>query len=225
MVHSRGNFASGTPQGSYDVTHTFPVQFNTTGISSGVKVGTIVASTANPVEVEVFYQVVTAFDATTTNVLTAGTTTTATEWIAAGGVNELLAGFYPSAPVSNISFTGRATAGACTATGVAVGTRILSVTGLIAGIGGTITANNGDFSAKFGPSVTTVSEIPQIDTITNGDTAQFLATLQAPSTVNRFRLTANTNVYAKYTQSGTAATAGSALLIVREYAVNTIPIA
>lgn len=216
MDNSRGNFASGTPQGSFDVTHTFPVQFNTTGIASGVKVGTILASTTNPVEVEVFYQVVTAFDATTTNVLTAGTSTTATEWIGAGGVNELVTGFYPASASSKVyTFAGVAAAGPITLTGAVKGDVVQSVSGI---------TTVGSAAASFESTITVANQIQQ-SSASDLSLQTYIVQLQSAGTANRFRLTANTDVYAKYTQSGTAATTGSALLIVRCYSVNTIPIA
>ncbi len=216
--NSRGNFASGTPQGSVDITHTFPVEYNTTGISSGVKVGTIIASTDKPVEVEVFYQVVTAFNAATTNVLTAGTSTTATEWIGATGVNERVTGFYPVASAGKfLTFTGSNGAGAITLTGAAVGDNVVSLNGVTATAAGSA-------AASFESAITVANQIQQ-SSASDLSAKAYIVQLSGAGTANRFRLTANTDVYAKYTQSGTAATTGSALLIVREYSVSTNPIA
>jgi hypothetical protein len=120
-------------EGSASVVHTYPVQFNTTGIASGIKVDRILASTTNPVQIEVSAQVITAFNAVTTNVLTVGTDTTATQWLGAGNITEGTPGFYP-----------------------------------------------------------------------------------ASNAVAKFRLTAETDVYIKYTQTGTAATTGSAIIIIKE---------
>lgn len=120
-------------QGSASIVHTYPVNFSTTGIASGVKVDTIKASASKPVQIEVSCQVVTAFNAVTTNVLTLGTDTTATQWLAAGDITEGTPGFYP-----------------------------------------------------------------------------------ASNAVKKFRLTADTDIYAKYTQSGTAATTGAAVFMVKE---------
>jgi hypothetical protein len=120
-------------EGSASVVHTYPVQFNTTGIASGIKVDRILASAEKPVQIEVSAQVITAFNAVTTNVLTVGTDTTATQWLGAGNITEGTPGFYP-----------------------------------------------------------------------------------ASNAVAKFRLTAETDVYIKYTQSGTAATTGAAVIIIKE---------
>jgi hypothetical protein len=130
-----------TRQGSANVVHTYPVQFNTTGIASGIKVDTIRASAAKPVQIEVSAQVITAFNAVTTNVLTAGTDTTATQWLGAADITEGTPGFYP-----------------------------------------------------------------------------------ASNAVKKFRLTADTDVYLKYTQTGTAATTGSAVIIIKEFSEDTASI-
>ena len=67
--------------------HTYraTVNYNDPSISSGVQFGSLPAS-ASIVDVQV--EIVTAFNAVTTNVLTFGTTTTATEIVNAGDVNE-----------------------------------------------------------------------------------------------------------------------------------------
>lgn len=140
-MNTTGNI-QGTRQGSAVVTHSYPIAISTVGISSGVKVDTIEASTFAPVHVEVSMQVVTAFNAVTTNVLTAGTNSTATQWLGAGDVTEGTPGYYP--------------------------------------------ASNAVFKA---------------------------------------RLTADTDIYVKYTQTGTAATTGAAVLIVREFTENIKAIA
>lgn len=131
----------GNRQGCLPVWHTYPVAYNTTGISSAILVDTIKASTANPVIVNVQCSVNTAFNAGTTNVLTVGTSTTANEWLAAGDITEGTPGFYP-----------------------------------------------------------------------------------ASNAVAKFRLTADTKIYVKYTQTGTAATTGAATVIVSTMAENTKPI-
>lgn len=140
-MNTTGNI-QGTRQGSAVVTHSYPISFDTLGISSGVKVDTIEASAFAPVQVEVSLQVITAFNAVTTNVLTAGTNSTATQWLGSGDVTEGTPGYYP-----------------------------------------------------------------------------------ASNAVAKFRLTADTDIYVKYTQTGTAATTGAAVLIVREFTENTKAIA
>ncbi len=103
---------------------------------------TIKASATKPVQIEVSCQVITAFNAVTTNVLTAGTDTTANQWLGAADITEGTPGFYP-----------------------------------------------------------------------------------ASNAVAKFRLTADTDVYLKYTQTGTAATTGSAVFIIKEWSEDTAPIA
>lgn len=216
----------GTRQGSDVTVHTFPVAFNTTGISGGISSGIVIKASADkPVHIEASLAIVTAFNAVTTNVLTVGTSTTANEWLTAAATLEGLVGLYPSDTTSAISFTGAATAGALTATGLVVGDRIISVNGLIGGIGGTIVANNGDFTSSFESVVSVADQIQQTASITTGNTKTFLAIVQKAATVNRFRLTSDTTVFAKYTQSGTAATTGAAVIVIREFQENTRAIA
>lgn len=130
----------GTRQGGVGVHHSYPVQFNTPGIGSAILVDVIKADPNNPVQVEVSAQVITAFNAATTNVLTIGTTTAANEWLSASG-NPLVVGYSP-----------------------------------------------------------------------------------ASNAVAKFRLIADTNVYVKFTQSGGAATTGAAVIFVKEFDENAIPI-
>ena len=206
----------GQRQGSAEVVHTYVVNFNDTGIASGIQVDTIRASSDGPVIVEAFYDILTVFNAVTTNVLTAGTSSTATEWLSATSTNEALAGFYPSSMATAIAFAGHSGAGACTATGVLVGDRILSVTGVASG-------TVGDQSAKF-ESVVSVNDQIQQSSATDLSANIYTAMIQRGGTANRFRLTADTGIWVKYTQTGTAATTGQALLIVKEYKVNNRPI-
>lgn len=138
--HSLGN-TYGTRQGSFEIVHSYPVQFNTTGIASAILVDTIRASAEYPVQVEVSAQVVTAFNAASTNVLTAGTDTTANQWLGSADITEGTPGYYP-----------------------------------------------------------------------------------ASNAVNKFRLTADTNIYVKYTQTGTAANTGAAVIFVKEWQENAIAI-
>ena len=132
----------GQRQGSCAVRHTYPYSFNTTGIGSGVLVDTIRASTDNPVQVEVSQQVYTAFDATTSNIVSVGTSTTANEWLATTLTGTTHLGYFP-----------------------------------------------------------------------------------ASNAVAKFRLTADTPIYVKYAQTGTAAAAGKAVVIINEYQENTAAIA
>ncbi len=215
MTNLTGNLA-GTRQGSAEVVHTFPVNFDTTGVSSGVLCGVIKASTSNPVIVDVSLQVVTAFNAVTTNVLTAGTTTTATEWLSATSDNELVTGFYP-APASskNYTFTGVAAAGPITLTGAVKGDVVQSVAGL---------STPGNAAASFETTISVVNQIQQ-SSASDLSLVTYIAQLSSAGTANRFRLTTDTNIYVKYTQSGTAATTGAARLIIREFAENILPIA
>jgi len=125
-----------------EVCHTYPVNFNTVGIASAILVDTIHATADNPVHVEVSACVVTAFNAGTTNVLTAGTSSTATEWLGSADITEGTPGYYP--------------------------------------------ASNAVFKA---------------------------------------RLVADTAIYVKYAQTGTAATTGAATIIVKEFSENTKAIA
>lgn len=73
----------------------FDVNFNDTGIASGVRKYTIQASTDRPVLLRVQCEVITAFNAGTTNVLTLGTNSTANQLLAAGDITEATPGFYP----------------------------------------------------------------------------------------------------------------------------------
>lgn len=77
---------------------TFAALFDTTGIADGVKQCTILASATHPVLLEIFAEVITAFDAGSTNVLTAGTDAAdANQLLAAADITEGTPGFYPAA--------------------------------------------------------------------------------------------------------------------------------
>jgi hypothetical protein len=77
---------------------TFAALFNTTGIASGVKLMTIVASPTKPVLLETFAEVIAAFNAVSTNVLTVGTdAASANQILAAADITEGTPGFYPAA--------------------------------------------------------------------------------------------------------------------------------
>lgn len=90
-----GNVYPGIASGSPKVAHTYQVNFNTTGVVNGILVDTISASTDRPVHVEVSAQVVTAFNGSA-NVLTAGTSSTATEWLGSADITEGTPGYYPA---------------------------------------------------------------------------------------------------------------------------------
>lgn len=204
--------------GCVPVEHTYPVSFNTTGIASAILVDTIHVITGGAAVIaDVQVLINTAFNAVTTNVLTVGTSTTANEWITAAAVNESLAGNYPSTSVSNIAFSGHNGAGACTATGLVVGDRILSVTGVASG-------TVGDQSAAF-ESVVSVNDQIQQTSVSNLSANVYIASVQRGGATNRFRLTGDTSIYVKYTQTGAAATTGQATIIVREFSENPKAIA
>ena len=74
----------------------FDVDFDSTDIASGVKEYTITASDDRPQLLEVWAEVITAFNAASTNVLTLGTSSTATELLGAGAITEATPGFYPA---------------------------------------------------------------------------------------------------------------------------------
>lgn len=68
------------------------INFNTIGVASAVKIYRIQASVSKPKYVNFQCYVDTAFNAVTTNVLTLGTTTTATEIFAGGDIDETTVG-------------------------------------------------------------------------------------------------------------------------------------
>lgn len=87
----------GTRQGSDATIHSFPVAYNTTGLSSGLSSGIVIKASADkPVQIECSAQVVTAFNAATTNLLSLGNSTTATEYIASASITGGTAGYYPT---------------------------------------------------------------------------------------------------------------------------------
>lgn len=76
---------------------TFAVNFDTAGVADGILLCTIQASPEKPVLLEPQIEVVTAFDAGTTNVLTLGTdAASANQLLASGDVTEGTPGFYPA---------------------------------------------------------------------------------------------------------------------------------
>lgn len=83
--------------GSVAALLTFAALFNTANIANGVKVATIRASARHPVLLEVWAEVITAFNAATTNVLTFGTdAASANQILAAADITEGTPGFYPA---------------------------------------------------------------------------------------------------------------------------------
>lgn len=99
----------GTRMGSGAVTHTYPIAYNSSGISAAVLVDTISAASDNPVQVEVSCQIVTTFNAGTLaahNALTVGTNDTATQWLTTVNTTATTAGYYPA---SNNVFKARLT--------------------------------------------------------------------------------------------------------------------
>lgn len=92
---TRGNVFSGRLAG-FVCSHTWPVEFNTSGIGTGVLLDVINASTTNPVQIEVSCQIVTAFNAATSNVLTVGTSAGGTQWLGSSDITEGTPGYYPA---------------------------------------------------------------------------------------------------------------------------------
>lgn len=75
----------------------FPVNWNDTGITAGVKKARILASTTRPALLEFFANIITAFNATTSNILTVGSDiASADQFLAAGDITEGTIGFYPA---------------------------------------------------------------------------------------------------------------------------------
>lgn len=84
--------------GSVAALLTFSALFNTAGIAAGVQVALIRADAKNPVLLEFWAEVVTAFNAVTTNVLTVGSdAASGNQFLAAGDITEGTPGFYPAA--------------------------------------------------------------------------------------------------------------------------------
>lgn len=83
--------------GSVPALLTFLALFNTSGIGSGVKVATIRADATHPVLLETWAEVVTAFNAVTTNVLTVGTdAASGNQILGSADITEGTPGFYPA---------------------------------------------------------------------------------------------------------------------------------
>ncbi len=79
----------------------FDVNFNDAGLASGVKKYTLWADAAHPMLLEFFAEVITAFNAGTTNTLTLGSNATANQFIGTLQIDESTPGFYPT---SNANF-------------------------------------------------------------------------------------------------------------------------
>jgi hypothetical protein len=73
----------------------FDVNFNDTGIASGVRKYTVIATVARPILIELDCEVITAFDGTSP-VLTAGTTSAANQLLDSTAITEGTPGFYPT---------------------------------------------------------------------------------------------------------------------------------
>lgn len=86
-------------QGNVPCYREFTVNYNDTGIAAGKTLCKVLASPAKPVLLKVVAQVVTAFNAATTNVLTLGDSLDAgfDNYITAADVTEGTPGFYPAA--------------------------------------------------------------------------------------------------------------------------------
>jgi hypothetical protein len=86
-------------QTQYQMPHAirFAVAYNDTGISSGVVKGTLPAGAQI---LDIVVNVTAAFNAGTTNVLTLGSTSTATQYIAAGDLDETATGAVRIAPTA-----------------------------------------------------------------------------------------------------------------------------
>lgn len=83
-------------QGSVPAKVTFVVNFNDTGIATGVKKCTILADVKNPVLIQVDAEIQIVFNAATTNVVTIGTTSAnANELLTTADIDETVTGFYP----------------------------------------------------------------------------------------------------------------------------------
>lgn len=89
--------ASLTRLGGVAVLHSYPINFDTAGIGTGVLIDTFYATTTNPIQIEVSCQIVTAFNAGTSNVLTVGTTAAlANQWLGSSDITEGTPGYYPA---------------------------------------------------------------------------------------------------------------------------------
>lgn len=86
----------GQRQASLACFHTYPVSFNTSGIATAVQLETFRATADKPLLVEISACVITAFNAASMNVLTAGTSTTSNEWLTSSDITEGTPGFYPA---------------------------------------------------------------------------------------------------------------------------------
>lgn len=213
--HLTGN-VYGNRQGSAVVTHSYVVNYSDAGLSSGVLIDTLKASADRPVQVKVMAQIVTAFNAATTNVLTVGTSTTATEWLPAASITEGTTGYYPSNTTKTYTTLGNNGAGAITVTGAQIGDVVTGVVGITAG-------TLGDLSAGFESVITVAGQIQQ-SSATDYSAKALQITLSRNAGNGRYRLTSDTPIYVKYTQSGTAANAGVAVITVEEFQENTRPI-
>lgn len=208
----------GDPQASAYVAHTHVVNFNTTGIGSGVQVGIVHATADKPVHIEASSLVVTAFNAVTTNVLSVGTSSAATELLPAQAITPGTAGLYPSNSFKQYTTLGHNGAGAITVTGAQIGDVVTGVTGITSG-------TLGDLSAGFESVISVAGQLQQ-SSATDYSAKALLITLTRNASGTRYlRVTTDTPIWVKYTQTGTAATAGQAIVIIREFQENETPIA
>lgn len=87
--------------GSVAALLTFSALFSTTGINSGVKQCTVRADANNPVLLTFFAEVITPFNAATTNLLEVGSSVApGGEFLGSGDITEGTAGFYPASNAS-----------------------------------------------------------------------------------------------------------------------------
>ena len=91
-------------QGNVPAVREFTVNFNDAGIATGSALCKVFASVTKPVLLEITAQVVTAFNAVTTNVLTLGDSADSgiDNYLAAGDITEATPGFYPAGGVVRV---------------------------------------------------------------------------------------------------------------------------
>lgn len=91
-------------QGNVPAVREFEVNFDTTAVATGAELCKVLASVAKPVLLEITAQVVTAFNAATTNVLTLGDSADSgiDNYLAAADITEGTPGFYPAGGVVRV---------------------------------------------------------------------------------------------------------------------------
>ncbi len=195
MLHTQIN-AVEILNGNVPALDNFDINWNDTGIASGVKQRTYTASAARPALLEIFAEVITAFNAGSGNVLTLGTDSTATQIFGSSDITEGTPGFYPAAnAIFKVRIVADYAVWAKYAGGAGVAQQTTAV--VVENTPGTLTAGNATLILTTAIAGFVGSPLSIVVALATNDSQNAVAT--------KFRtaLSANAQVAANFTVGGT----------------------